>query len=259
VIGVFGYFMRRRMDETPEFTALSPQHQMPLLQLLRTHLRPSLISFAFGSFNGALTYTLFGFLNIYLSRYLQMPLVEAMQLNLLGLLAFMIGSPCMGHLFDRLGQKRFLIGATLAIFSLAVPIFLLFASKFVWVGQILLGLCVASIAGTGHAVMQGLFPVGERYRGIALNFSMGMGLFGGITPIIYIQMIERSGTSLLFPAFFLMGLTALFGTAIAAMGLIRQRSSLAALYMDTGNYFSSMYSTGSSIRNSHKDLKEIKP
>lgn len=27
----------------------------------------------------------------------------------------------------------------------------------------------------------------------------------------------------------------------------------------TGNYFSSMYSTGSSIRNSHKGLKEIKP
>lgn len=27
----------------------------------------------------------------------------------------------------------------------------------------------------------------------------------------------------------------------------------------TGNYFSSMYSTGNSIRNSHKDLKEIKP
>ncbi|MEI6242974.1 MAG: PBECR2 nuclease fold domain-containing protein [Chlamydiota bacterium] len=27
---------------------------------------------------------------------------------------------------------------------------------------------------------------------------------------------------------------------------------------DTGNYFSSMYSTGKLIRNSHKDLKEIK-
>lgn len=27
----------------------------------------------------------------------------------------------------------------------------------------------------------------------------------------------------------------------------------------TGNYFSSMYSTGSTIRNSHKDLKEVKP
>jgi hypothetical protein len=27
----------------------------------------------------------------------------------------------------------------------------------------------------------------------------------------------------------------------------------------TGNYFSSMYSTGSSIRNSHKDLREITP
>lgn len=27
----------------------------------------------------------------------------------------------------------------------------------------------------------------------------------------------------------------------------------------TGNYFSTMYSTGTLIRNSHKDLKEIKP
>jgi hypothetical protein len=27
----------------------------------------------------------------------------------------------------------------------------------------------------------------------------------------------------------------------------------------TGNYFSTMYSTGTSLRNSHKDLKEIKP
>jgi len=27
----------------------------------------------------------------------------------------------------------------------------------------------------------------------------------------------------------------------------------------TGNYFSTMYSTGTSIRNAHKDLKEIKP
>src|SRR5690348_12789039 len=26
-----------------------------------------------------------------------------------------------------------------------------------------------------------------------------------------------------------------------------------------GNYFSSMYSTGNAIRNSHKDLKEVKP
>lgn len=27
---------------------------------------------------------------------------------------------------------------------------------------------------------------------------------------------------------------------------------------DTGNYFSTMYSTGNSIRNSHKDLKEVR-
>jgi hypothetical protein len=69
--------------------------------------------------------------------------------------------------------------------------------------------------------MQGLFPVKARYRGIALNFSMGMGLFGGITPIIYVHMIERTGVGLLFPPLFLMGLTICFGAVIFSAGLFR--------------------------------------
>jgi MHS family proline/betaine transporter-like MFS transporter len=219
ILGLFGYFMRRRMEETPEFTARISQQQVSLFQLFRGHPYSSFTAFMFGSFNGALTYTLFGFLNIYLSRYLQIPLLQAMQLNLFGLSAFMIGSPCMGYLLDLVGKRKFLMGATLSIFLLVIPIFLLLESSLIWLGQILLGLCAASIAGSCHAIMQELFPVKERYRGISLNFSMGMGLFGGITPIIYVHMIERSGVSLLFPALFLMGLTVCFAATITTAGL----------------------------------------
>lgn len=220
VLGVFGYIMRRNMPETPEFVSSALRPRTTLFKALSSNFRASLISFIFGSFNGALTYTFFGFLNIYLSRYLNIPLSEAMLLNLFGLFAFMLGSPYMGYLFDTIGQKVFLITALLSIFSFLLPIFMLFSSEFLWamiLGQILFGLCVASVAGTGHAAMQSLFPVENRYRGIAFNFSLGMGLFGGITPIIYIEMIERHHMSILFPAFFLMGLTILSGTTLTLL------------------------------------------
>lgn len=213
IIGLMGYFMRRNMIETPEFASLSSKNKTSLLNALRSHPRASLIAFSFGSFNGALTYTLFGFLNIYLSRYLHIPLAQAMKLNLVGLCTFMIGNPSMGYLFDRLGQKRFLIGAIFSIFAFAPFIFIMLISKTLLgmiCGQMLLGLCTASIAGTGHAVLQRLFPVGERYRGVAFNFSLGMGIFGGITPMIYVHMIEKSQITLLFPAIFLMAFSILF-------------------------------------------------
>ncbi len=221
VIGVFGFFVRRRMVETPEFASETTRGKNSLFQLLRSHRLSSFAAFVFGSFNGALTYTLFGFLNIYLSRYLHVPLAEAMRLNLFGLFAFMFGSPLMGHLLDLIGKKKYLIGAMSSIFALALPIFLLMASPWIWLGQILLGFCVAAIAGSAHGIMQELFPVKERYRGIAINFSLGMGLFGGITPLIYVHAIERSGASLFFPSIFLMGMTICFGLAIGFAGLFR--------------------------------------
>ncbi|MBX9922547.1 MAG: MFS transporter [Rhabdochlamydiaceae bacterium] len=227
LIGLFGYFMRRNMMETPEFSAFPCNNRKSFAQAIITHFRPSLISLAFGSFNGTLTYTLFGFLNVYLFRYLHIPLVTAIQLNLVGLFCFMVGSPLMGYLLDIFGQKRFLSCAIAGIFSLMLPIFLLFSTKTIialLLGQILLGLCTASIAGSGHAIMQRLFPVGERYRGIAFNFNLGIGFFGGITPIIYVHMIEQLHFSLLCPAIFLMGCTLLFGSVLVMMNFFTRKA-----------------------------------
>lgn len=213
LLGIFGYLMRRSVTETPEFAVLESKSRAPLLRALVSNPMSCLISFIYGSFNGALSYTLFGFLNIYLSRYLHVPMSEAMELNLFGLLAFMVGSPIMGYMLDISGKRRFLFFVAVMIFGLAIPIFQWISSQVyleMVLGQVLLGLCTAGIAGTGHAVMQTLFPVKERYSGIAFNFSLGMGIFGGITPMIYVQVIERNHASLLFPAYFLMAFAIFF-------------------------------------------------
>lgn len=229
-ISIVGYFIRAKVMESPEFISAEKHgltSRIPLLKALRSNPHSCLITFMLGGLNGALSYTLFGFLNIYLSRYLEMTNALAMQLNLLGLLAFMIGSPIMGYIFDTIGQAKFLSCAIAAILVLAIPIFFAISSKVIFaiiIGQILLGLCTASIAGTGHAVMQNLFPVTDRYSGIAFNFSLGMGLLGGMTPIIYVDMIETHHMSLLFPAFFLIGLTLLFSLSLVKSSIFVKKA-----------------------------------
>lgn len=228
-ISLIGFFIRRRIMETPEYILAEEQglkSKVPLLKAIKTNTHACLITFMLGGLNGALSYTLFGFLNIYLSRYLDIPLVLAMQLNLLGLLAFMVGSPIMGYILDVIGQKKFLIYAITGILILAIPMFMALSTQAllpIIIGQVLLGLCTASIAGSGHAVMQSLFPVTDRYSGIAFNFSLGMGLLGGITPILYVDMIEKHHVSLLFPAFFLMGLAFLFSLTLVKSPVFKRQ------------------------------------
>ncbi|MCI5052807.1 MAG: MFS transporter [Simkaniaceae bacterium] len=206
---LLGYFIRRGISETPDFT--QPGNKLSFLTILRNFPYPSFVAFMCGGFNGALTYTLFGFLNIYLSRYLGAAIDQAIWLNLFGLFAFLVGSPFFGYCLDTFGKTKYLQSALLAIFLILIPIFKLLNTSFALLGQILLGLCAASIAGSCHALMQELFPVNQRCRGISVNFSLGMGLFGGITPIVYVHLIERQGVGLLFPPLFLMGLTICFG------------------------------------------------
>ncbi|MES2200221.1 MAG: MFS transporter, partial [Chlamydiota bacterium] len=203
-ISFFGYFIRRNATETPEFLEAqkTPTAKTPLLKVFSSNPKSCLIAFGLGGFNGALSYTLLSFLTVYLSRYLKIPMIQSMQLNLIGMLAFMAGSPLMGYLFDKIGHKRFYQGVSLAIFCLAIPIFKAISSLstlLIIIGELLLGLATASIAGSGHAFMQSLFPVSDRYRGISFNFSVGMAIFGGMTPIIFVNMIEKNQASLLFP------------------------------------------------------------
>ena len=221
-ISFFGYFIRRNATETPEF--LNAQKNTPLktslLKVFASNPKSCLTAFGLGGINGALSYTLLSFLTVYLARYLKLPMFQAMQLNLVGMFGFMAGSPLMGYLFDKVGHKRFYQSVALAIFCLALPIFKAISSlsiPLIILGELLLGIATASIAGSGHAYMQTLFPVHDRYRGISFNFSVGMALFGSMTPLIYVKMIEQNHATLLFPGYFLMGVSLLFSLLNALM------------------------------------------
>jgi MHS family proline/betaine transporter-like MFS transporter len=215
-ISFVGFILRYKMNETPDFALLEKkkiEKKWDLKAIYAQYSSSALLSFMLGALNGALSYTLFGFLNVYLSKYLGLEASVAMKYNLLGLFFFMCCSPFAGHLLDIYGRTRFMLGAALLVLVSAFPTFLLLQTYnpfFILCGQALLGILTASIAGAGHGYMQPLFPTHVRLRGISINFSLGMALCGGTAPMLFTYLIESSKLSLYVPAFYLIGLASLF-------------------------------------------------
>ena len=84
IVSFIGFVIRQYMSETPEFIRFQhhqvtrPLSESPLkrneggLKVFYTlYLSSTFLSFIVGALNGALSYTLFGFLNVYLSKYLE--------------------------------------------------------------------------------------------------------------------------------------------------------------------------------------------
>jgi MHS family proline/betaine transporter-like MFS transporter len=216
LVSFVGFIIRQYMSETPEFSALQQKKntkELSLSSIYKYHTSSSFISFMVGCLNGALSYTLFGFLNVYLSKYLGLELATAMKYNLLGLFFFMSFSPIAGYFLDCYGGERTMYSAALLVFIGAFPVFFLLQTltpPFVLLGQAFLGILVASIAGSGHAYMQRLFPTQVRYRGISINFCLGMALCGGTAPMLLTYLIESYGSNLYAPAFYLMSVSSAF-------------------------------------------------
>ena len=103
--------------------------------------------------------------------------------------------------------------ATCVVLGGVIPVFFFLQMLnpiFILLGQAFLGILAAGIAGAGHGFMQNLFPKHLRYRGVSVNFCLGMVLCGGIVPMLLPYLIEIQHFNLYVPALYLMGVSFVF-------------------------------------------------
>lgn len=195
-ISVLGYIIRRNLDETPEFIAAikNKKQELKLRKVLASDYKSIILSISLGILNGSLSYTLFSFMNVYLSRYVGFKIESSMKANLVGLATFMIFCPIFGYIYDKVGREK-TIGLVPYVILIAIyPIFMLFNMgnmTAVVLAQFIMGACIALIVGPGFAYLQSLFPVQGRYTGISTSFAFGMGFGGGTTPIFLTYLIDH--------------------------------------------------------------------
>lgn len=192
-ISLIGYYVRRQCHESPEYLSVSKNSQkaQPLMLVFQKSKIPFLLNVVAGGMNGLLSYTLFAFLNVYLSRYVQIPLEKSIFMNIFGLLTFMGLCPVFGALSDKILPRNSIFLSLILVVTLSPFAFLLLqVPTTVFFGQILLGMLVASFVGPSHAFMQTLFPVSVRYTGVSMSFCIGMAITGGTTPILLTYLID---------------------------------------------------------------------
>jgi MHS family proline/betaine transporter-like MFS transporter len=218
LIGFLGNYIRRSIDETPEFVSTKEKNERkaPLLFVLTHYPKPFLCAVGIGGVNGVLAYTLVVYLNVYLSTIVNYSLASALFSSCVGLIIFGSLAPIIGHIADKVGERKVMSAACLLTFCASPFLFYLLQQKSipsVFAAIFLSAFMMGSFNAPTNALLQRLFPTEVRYTGIALGYAVGIALLGGTQPLICTYLIETTQNPL-SPALYLMFAACIGGAAL---------------------------------------------
>merc|ERR1712187_1010079 len=101
-----------------------------------------------------------------------------------------MGAPLVGMLIDKWGVGKLYLITLLACAAATVPLFYWWAHaessdayKALYIGELLVGL-VQALTSCVYLWTVELFPVNVRTTGVSLAYNIGVGIFGGLGPLI---------------------------------------------------------------------------
>ena len=219
-LGITGIYIRKRISDTPNFIRLQESGALaknPLKEAFSSaeHRRAMLLALFIPLMNGSGYYVLFTYMPTFMNTELHFSKVQALLVTATSLVAICVAIPYMGRLSDRVGRKRVLAGAAIAMAVAGIPCYLLIGTGSVPLA--VLGACVMAIIFAGHTgvihiLLVELFPTRVRYSAYGLGYNVSAALFGGTAPLLMTFLIAKTGNTGM-PAFYAV-LTAL-GTLIA--------------------------------------------
>ncbi|GMA29823.1 MFS transporter [Arenivirga flava] len=210
-LGYIGFYIRRRMEETPHFEALRERKAVarnPLREAFaqKEHRRAIALTIFLPALNGPGYYLLFAYMPTYLKTSLgenSFSLVDALVVTACSLVAIIIAIPLMARLSDRIGRKPVLIISAVAVAIAAYPAFSAITTGqmgLAIVGAVVMALGFSGHAAVVHTVLTELFPTTVRYSAYSIGFSISTIIFGGSAPLVMTEIIKATGSSVV-PAY----------------------------------------------------------
>lgn len=221
---VFGFRIRSRLQETPEFVRLRAANQRskrPVSEVLTTHRREFLISAGLKISEVGWAGVITGFGADYVTRTLSLPKSLVLNAILLAAALELLVMPLVGWLADRVGGRPVFLGGAILSALFAYPFFWLLDTRDPWqiTAAIMVGLTISQgIMFALHAsLMPELFGTSVRYSGVSLGFQTGAALSGGLTPLIATALVDVSNGATWPVSLYLLGITAISIAAIRAV------------------------------------------
>ncbi|HDR9286801.1 TPA: MFS transporter [Burkholderia multivorans] len=226
-LGLVGFYLRSRLEETPVFRELEEQaHRreqaapaaMPIGRLLVRYARPLLLLGGLVVALNVVNYVLLAYMPTYMHKELGVSENMSLLIPLIGMLAMMVLLPFAGWLSDRVGRKTMWWISLVGLFVAAVPMFTLMTHGVLgaFIGFAVLGVLYVPQLATISAMFPAMFPTHVRYAGMAIAYNVSTSLFGGTAPIVNDWLIARTGNALI-RAYYMMAACAVGLVALVAV------------------------------------------
>jgi MHS family proline/betaine transporter-like MFS transporter len=222
LIGPVAWYIRTKLDETPEFLAAETT-ETPLRDTFTSQKLRLLI---------AIGVVVLGTVSTYLVLF--MPTFGVKQLGLAPSVAFaaialtgliqMVFSPLIGHLSDRHGRTTIMLTSALLLLILIYPAFVYLVAHPTFgtliTMQIVFGFLMTGYFAALPGLLSEMFPVQTRTTGMSLAYNIAVTIFGGFGPFIIAWLISFTGSKAA-PSYYL-----IFAAIVSLVALIAARRKL---------------------------------
>lgn len=219
LIGMLGAviaYYRLILTETPAYEYLVKIKQIekiPLFKAMRKAPKNLFIIFGLNCMSCTFYYIFFGYMPDYLQHYLNFSSEQAFSMESFALVGMLFLVPLMGIVGDYFGRKKMLLITTIGMMIFAVPFFYCLQMNSVAMVVFVLGVAtLLSSMDQGNTLTTIVenCPLNVRYSGIAFSYNLSAAIFGGLSPLIVVSMINIF--NIIAPGYYIM--------ATAGIGLL---------------------------------------
>lgn len=191
LIAFIGYYIRKKLKESPEFLESKKKGKIlkvPLIDIFKNEKMNLFFAAGLSSTIIIPFFVVFIYLNSLLTQKLYLEPYLVLILNAGLMILWIVLLPIFGSLAQRYGRRVVMMTGLVGIAVSSYPLFLLAGPlpsfETILLAQIVLSVFAIAFVAPSSAFLVELFPVNERYSGIAFGYSLGHAIFGGLIPLI---------------------------------------------------------------------------
>lgn len=220
--GLFGLLLRQFATETSPFTALKQSQkvlQNPIREVLFNQKATLCLVIGLNLLSTVAGYLIYAYMPTYLHREAGIPLSDALMINTIMLLIFVILVPLVGWLSDKVERVKLLFLGAVGFLCLSYPLFLMLhlqSVPLIVTSLLIMTVLIALYHAPLPTIMAEIFPIETRANSVGLSYNLAASLFSGTCPLMCTLMIQFTGSNL-SPAYYLILVSLISGaTALVA-------------------------------------------